>query len=244
MPAEAATLIIAPLVVLTAYVIFGVSGFGSTLIAVPLLAHFFPFTFVIPVVVLLDCVASVSQGLKLRAGVNKPEMLALVPFMLAGMVAGVTLLIRLPGDLLMLLLGLLVVAFGTSYLVKRRPAMRLARWAAVPIGLFAGTISALFSIGGPLYVMYLAGRGATPDEVRATMPAIFIFTTAARIVLFAVTGLFNRDVFVTAALLAPAMVLGLYAGNRLHGRLSRDHAARIVGALLVLSGISLLFRAL
>ncbi|HXF67842.1 MAG TPA: sulfite exporter TauE/SafE family protein [Burkholderiales bacterium] len=234
----------AALVVLAAYLIFGVSGFGSTLVAIPLLAHLLPLRFAIPVVVLLDAIASASQGFRLRSGAMRSEVLLLVPFMLAGMAAGVTLLIRLPREPLLAALGLLVIGFGLSYLVRRRSALRFGRWVAAPVGLFAGTLSALFSIGGPLYVMYLAGRGAAPEQVRATMPAIFLFTTVSRIALFAATGLFTREVLVTAALLAPAMLAGLWAGNRLHLKLSRENAVRVIGGLLTLSGASLVFRAL
>ena len=62
-------LIFTPLIIVAAYLIFGMSGFGSTLIAVPLLAHLMPLKFAIPMVVLLDCVSAFSMGLKLRADV-------------------------------------------------------------------------------------------------------------------------------------------------------------------------------
>ncbi|MBI3043530.1 MAG: sulfite exporter TauE/SafE family protein [Betaproteobacteria bacterium] len=71
MPLDAEILVFAPLIVLAAYVIFGVGGFGSTLVAVPLLAHLFPLKFAIPVVVLLDGVASVSQGIELVGGADR-----------------------------------------------------------------------------------------------------------------------------------------------------------------------------
>ncbi len=84
----AISLVVVSLTVFVAYVVFGICGFGSTLIAVPLMAHFFPLKVVIPVIVLVDCVASVRQGLRLRAGVNKRDLLAMLPFILVGMVVG------------------------------------------------------------------------------------------------------------------------------------------------------------
>ena len=53
----------------------------------------------------------------------------------------------------------------------------------------------------------------------------------------------TRDVLIASAALLLPMGLGLYCGNRLHGRLSRAQAVRIVGGLLVLSGVTLLLRA-
>jgi uncharacterized membrane protein YfcA len=73
---------------------------------------------------------------------------------------------------------------------------------------------------------------------------IFIFTTIGRIALFGAIGLIVQDVLVTAALLLPVMALGLWVGNRWHARISRTLAVRAIGAVLTLSGASLLLRVL
>jgi uncharacterized membrane protein YfcA len=239
-----AALIFAPLIVLLANIVFSISGFGLTLVAIPLLAHLFPIKFVIPMVVLLDVVASVRQATKLRSGVYKEELVSLLPFMLAGMGVGAFLLVRLAADVLLLGLGIFVLTYGIYYALRHDSVVRFARWTVAPIGLFAGTTSALFGVGAPLYIMYLTGRGATPDHIRATMPVIFSFTTVGRIILFIVAGLFTGEILFTAALLAPMMFLGLYVGNRLHVNLSRETIVRIIGGLLVASGASLVLRAL
>lgn len=237
-------LAVVSLAVFVAYVVFGICGFGSTLIAVPLMAHFFPLKFVIPVIVIVDCVASVRQGLRLRTGVNKPELLTLLPFLLVGMVIGAWVLVRTPGNVLLPLLGVFVTAYGVYYATRHESVFRVARWTAAPIGLFAGAISSVFGMAGPFYVMYLVGRGSTPDQIRATMPVIFSFTTVGRIVLFAAIGLITQDVLILAAVLAPVMFAGVWCGNRWHSRFSRENVVRAIGAVLTLSGLSLLLRAL
>ena len=232
------------LTVFAAYVVFGICGFGSTLIAVPLMAHFYPLKFVIPVIVLVDCVASVRQGLRLREGINKAEFLAMLPFILVGMVLGAWVLVRAPGDILLPILGVFVTAYGIYYAVRHESVFRVARWTAGPIGLFAGAMSSVFGMAGPLYVMYLAGRGSTPDQIRATMPVIFSVTTIGRIALFTLLGLITQDVLLTAAILAPIMLFGVWCGNRWHARFTREHVVRAIGVVLALSGLSLLLRAL
>jgi hypothetical protein len=236
--------IFAPLIVITAYVIFGISGFGSTVIAVPLLAHFMPLTVVIPVIVALDCVGAISMGVRLRADVYKAEFVPLLPFLMLGMLAGAYLLLELPGEILLGGLGIFVAVYGVLYITGKQGGFRVGRWAVVPVGLFAGTTSSMFGVGGPIYVMYLTARGATPEHIRATLPVIFIFTTIARIVIFAVAGLFTTEVIYMAAALLPIMALGMWSGHHLHLNLTREQLARIVGVLLVVSGGSLLVRAL
>lgn len=237
-------LIFAPLVILLAYLIFGISGFGSTLIAVPLLAHLMPLKFVIPVVLLLDCVGAIGMGLKLRTQVWKAEFMPMLPFLLAGLFAGAYALVTLPTQWLILVLGCFVLIFGADFLISRKARLRLPRWSVAPVGLFAGTTSSAFGVGGPIYVFYFTARGATPEQIRATVPAVFSFTTVARIAIFTGMGLFNREILITATLLLPVMGLGMWCGHRLHGKLTRDQVIRIVGALLLLSGVSLIVRAL
>jgi uncharacterized protein len=237
-------LIFAPLIILIAYIIFGMSGFGSTLIAVPLLAHLLPLKFVIPMVVLLDCVSAISMGFRLRADVWKTEFIPMLPFLLVGLFAGVFVLLNVPPKWLLATLGGFVLIFGSNFVLNRKPLLRLPRWSVAPIGLFAGTTSTAFGVGGPIYVFYFTARGATPEQIRATVPVVFSFTTVARIVIFAGVGLFNPEILIGAALLLPVMAFGLWCGHRLHINLSRNQVIRVMGALLMMSGTSLLLRAL
>ena len=48
-PFDLQTFIIAAVVVAGAYVIFGITAFGAALFTVPILSHFFPLDFVLPI---------------------------------------------------------------------------------------------------------------------------------------------------------------------------------------------------
>lgn len=237
-------LILAPLIVFTAFVVFGITGFGSTLIAVPLLAHLLPLKFVVPFFVILDCIGAFNMGLRLRADLMRREIALLLPFLAIGILAGVYMLVRISPELLLGGLGVFVVIFGASYVVKHGKGMPLPHWIGAPIAMFGGVTSAMFGIGGPIYVFFLTGRSATPTQIRATMPVIFMFTTVVRILLFALAGLYSPAALVAAAALMPVMALGIWAGHHLHLNLSRETVIRMIGAMLVLSGLSLIVRAL
>lgn len=242
MPAPEIVALVA-LIIFFAYVVFGMSGFGSTLIAVPLLAHVLPLKFVIPMVVILDCIGAISLGIKLRAHVWKQEFMPMLPFLIVGLLLGAAVLLYLPTRWLLLGLGIFVVLFGANFVLNRKPLLRLPRWTVAPVGVLAGTTSSAFGVGGPIYVFYFTARGATPEQVRATVPAVFGFTTVARIVIFAVAGLFDSEILIASATLLPVMVIGMWCGHHLHLNMSRDQMIRVIGALLTLSGLSLLLRA-
>ena len=237
MPLPPESLVIAALIVAGAFVIFGITGFGSTIVAVPLLAHLLPLKFVIPMFVLLDFGAALRTGFKFHSTIAVRELAWLVPGMLAGIAAGVFLLVNLPGHLILIALGIFVFGYGL-YAASGRA------W-ALPVGGFGGVISALFGAAGPLYVIFLGARGLDAAQVRATMSVVFIITTGTRIALFAVAGLFAQDGVLTAALLfALPMLAGLWIGHHAHVTLSRRRLMQVIGTLLVVSGGSLIVRAL
>jgi uncharacterized membrane protein YfcA len=237
------TLLLAAAIVLSAYFIRGISGFGSGLIAVPLLALFLPLTFVVPMILITDFSAALALGTHTRRHARWDEIWPLLPFSLTGIVAGATLLINLPKPPLLAALGLFVLAFGVRSVLNLHGTRTLSRRWAIPTGLLGGTVSALFGTGGPPYVIYLNHRLHNKGELRATFSGLFILEGGLRIVTFLIAGLF-LDVRLLFAILAalPLVALGLYLGNRVHIGLAPAQMQRLLGGLLLVSGTSLLWR--
>ena len=233
-----------PLVVLAAYTVFGLTGFGSSVVAVPLLAHLLPLSFVVPLQLLLDFTAALALGTRVRAQVDRAEMAWLLPFMLAGMVAGVTLLVRLPRRATLAALGLLALVYGLLGLLGRTPQRSWSRAWAAPIATFGGVVSALFGTGGPVYVIYLSRRIRDTGVLRATIAAVILLSAIARLVLFGVTGLLAQPgLLALAVLLLPFMAAGVAIGSRLNRAIAPARARLAVQGLLVASGLSLVVRA-
>jgi uncharacterized protein len=240
-----ASIIAAALVVVIAYTVFGLTGFGASIVGVPLLAHFFPIRFCVPMMLVFDLCAGLLLGLKNRRDVDRAELLRLTPFVAVGMLVGLTALVRLPERGLLALLGTFVVGYASWSLLAPATARPVAaRW-AVPAGIAGGAFTALYGTGGPIYTVYLARRLGDPRRLRASI-AVLIFGTAwARLALFSGTGLlFQPSLLRLAVVLVPCALAGYFIGSHLHGRLRPAHAARAIWTLLVLSGASLLLRAL
>ncbi len=84
MPFPLETLIAVPLIGLLAYIILGISGFGSALVTIPLLVHFLPLQSVVPLVVMVDFLATVTNGVRFREHVEVAELKLLIPAVIAG----------------------------------------------------------------------------------------------------------------------------------------------------------------
>jgi len=238
---------LAALILLLAYLIRGVSGFGSALFAVPLLAHFLPLTFVVPWLATMDLVGSVvlsHQGWRTRQ-IEWQEIRHLLAPAAIGIVAGILLLQHAPERPLLLTLGTLVVVFGLRAALQicgNRPISRL--W-AVPAGISGGMVDALFATGGPPFVIYLSHRIRDKSRLRATLSALFLIEGAARAASFLVLGmLWSPEMGIALLCGLPLLALGLHLGHRVHLGISQGQMAVVVGLLLVTSGSSILVRAL
>jgi hypothetical protein len=184
------------------------------------------------------------MGRNARHQVNWKEIRPLLPFSLIGVVLGVALLINLPKEPLLTGLGLFVMAFGVRNILNLHGEKPVSQWWAMPAGLSGGTVGALFGTGGPPYIIYLSHRLRDKAELRATFSGLFIIDGGVRLITFLITGLLLQPGLLPAYLVAlPIMALGLKLGHRVHLGLSNEQMLKLIGALLLGSGISLLWKA-
>ena len=239
------TLLAAAAIVTLGYVVYGLTGFGSSIIAVPLLALFFPLRFAVPMMLVFDLLTGLLLGLRHRRDLSRPELLRLLPIVAVGMVAGVTLLVQVDERWLLLGLGSFVVAYAAWSLLSRAvPAPVSVRW-AVPAGLLGGAFTALYGTGGPIYTIYLARRLSDKVVLRATIGVLIFCTALIRLVLFTGSGFYQQvGLLPLAFALLPCALIGYLIGSRLHARLSTRRAVQAVWVLLVGGGTSLIWRAI
>lgn len=232
-------------IVLLAYFIRGIAGFGSGLIAVPLLALFLPLTFVVPLILLLDFTASlVMGGLDLQR-VQWKEVGALIPFSIIGVLAGTHLLVNLPVMPMLLALAASVFVFAIRSLLNIKGEKPVSQWWAVPAALTGGTVGGLFGTGGPPYVIYLNHRIHDKSRLRATFSALFFMEGAVRIATFLAAGLLlSSSVWGNALGALPLMLAALWLGGHVHTGLTHAQMTRLIGGLLLLASLSLTLKAL
>jgi uncharacterized membrane protein YfcA len=193
--------------------------------------------------VLLDMSCALFIGRTGRQHVNRGELKRLIPFVFAGFVIGVTLLVKVPQDWLKTALGLFTFVVGVHSIANPTLHKQISRWWCIPVGLVGGAIATVFGAGGPIYATYLGGRLADKNAVRATISSLISISAFSRAILYAISGLLlHLAILAGMAVLAPFAWLGLKTGSRIHVRLTQEQMRRVIGALLVLTGLSLLAR--
>lgn len=225
--------------------IYGITGFGSALVTIPLATHFVPLPYALAVFALMDLSNALRVAWEGTPHRVNAEVARIVPFIAVGIVLGTTLLVNLPRNASMAALGCFVLLFGLWSLVQRGAPRKLSAHWAYLAGFSGGVFGMLFGAGGAPFAIYLANRGLTKEQYRSTLSLTSVFSIGIRIVALAAAGLLLRaDVLIAAAVVVPAALIALALASRLFRRVSRELLMRLVALLLVASGTSLIARAL
>jgi uncharacterized membrane protein YfcA len=238
---DATTIVYAGSVLFLAYLIRGMVGFGSGLIAVPLLALRFPVPVVVPLVVSLDYLGSASQGIKNRQHIAWRDQLPLIPFMLLGVVVGLFLLKVAKTAVLSKALGGFIIVYAIYQLLPAVP-LQASRIAAITWGFLGGAVGALFGTGGPFYVIYFNLRRLEKSVFRATFALNYLIDGAVRLIAYAIIGLWQWETLLALLSALPVAAIGLYVGGRMHTGFSQPTFVRLVSLLLLGSGLALLLK--
>lgn len=216
------------------------SGFGSALVAVPLLG------FVVGPGEAL--VAATVAGLVLTGGAwrrehghtDAPVVRRLTVAGVLGMPAGLAVLLLASERVLTSVIA--VVLLGTVALLAagvRLPTGRRAQWGA---GVASGTLLTSTGMNGPPLVLVL--RDEAPHRFRATLQATFCLQDAVAVVAFVALGQVGAPVLVAAAAGVLGMPLGWRLGDAVFRRLSPERFRVLVLAGLAATGTVALVGAL
>ncbi|WP_235516661.1 sulfite exporter TauE/SafE family protein [Caballeronia cordobensis] len=236
-------LLVAGLSVSAGYFVYGLTGFGSSIVAIPVLTQVVALRTATPLMLILDLAAGLLVGMRGIRLVSALELCRLMPWLVIGLLSGVFVLVAAPEGPLKLLLGVTLLIYSTWRLVSAQTSSTIRSAWSVPLGLAGGCLTAIFGTGGPLYTIYLAGRLSNADQRRATISALITISALFRLLLFSASGLYrNPEVPVLVFCLLPCGALGLALGTWFRGRVSPTRLLKALWLVLLVSGINLCAR--
>jgi uncharacterized protein len=187
------TLAIAVFGVFAAALLRGFTGFGFGLAAVPLLSQVLAPAKVVPFVVVLQVIVGVV-GLRSAFRVcNWHAVAGLSPGMVLGIPIGVLALTAFPANPVRLAIGGVILASVLLLWRGIRLPPRPSRVLTAAVGLAAGVMNGLASMGGPPIVVYLMALSPRAAVVRATSIVYFMLAAILSLLLMMVKGLIDRD---------------------------------------------------
>jgi len=228
------------------YTVLGLTGFGSALVIVPLLAWRWPLPEVVALTLLMDVPASMfHSGLNWRQ-VQWAELIRLLPGLVVGSLLGLWLTHEVHAYWPLLVLGVYVALVGLNALRQPLAARTpMAPFWAYGVGTAVGVVEMMFGTAGPLVVAWLSRRLPDIQAMRASTP--MIITVAASTVLggLAWDGRLSSPELWSRWLVLVMMAMGgIWLGHRLAHRVPVARLRQIICGLLVVSGGMLALNAL
>lgn len=238
-------MILIPLIALLAAIVKSATGFGLALVVVGLGAVAIGPQHAIPLAALLDVATGLALLYQTRDQPRPPVWRPMSVVMGAGSLVGALLFARVAPERLLVPIGVIVLVSAVLLtLVRHRPVPRarsgLAPVVAVVVAGIGGVLGGLLGPGGPPVVI-AATLAYDKSDFRALLAPVFLGAAVVRSVTYVATGTMT-SIAVWAAVVALAVLpVGAWIGGRLHRRLSEPAFDVLVAALLVGTGLRLLW---
>ena len=218
----------------------GLTGFGSALVAMPMLLLFLPARTATPFCILMGLVITsmLSMGLKSHLDWKKigPIFLGCLPGIACG-----TYFLKHANDLVIKrLLGIVLLSYSIFRLYVHLKPKRLHFSWGILAGFLTGAIGAAFSAGGPPAIIYTSLNDWNKDAIKATLSGLFLLTSALITIAHVLAGIITREVLSLVLWATPSVILGTMLGTLVYKKLSHRDYLKTIYVLLILMGIMLL----
>jgi uncharacterized membrane protein YfcA len=225
----------------------GALGVGTPLLTVPMMAQVLPPQMAIAVMAVPVVVANVwqfSQAERSSAIVGRfwPTFVAI----LVGMWIGVKILSVIDETALLIVVGVAVIAF--SLLQGSRFRFHLPdRWvkpAGVLFGGASGLIGGVSSFFGPMLITYLISiRGLAKNQFVSTISFLYVSAVVPWAFTLYWFGILDQRLLIVSTIATLPVTLGLLLGQRIRGHISEARYHYLIIGILIISGLSMLWRA-
>lgn len=232
------------LVVLTGYVVFGLTGFGSALVIIPLLSWQWSLSAIVPTVLMLDVLASISHTCMNLKQVRWHVVPKITPFAIFGAWLGMQVNEWRDSLWAIAILGLYICLVAVRGLRRKVIPFEQSGIVANSVaGTLMGLIETLFGTAGPVVMAWLTRQEQKIEDIRATAPLLILIMVCIALICNGLTSQNEiHQVFTKSIWLAPIALMGGWMGHRFNSRISPTTAANVIYSVLLLSGISLIAR--
>jgi uncharacterized membrane protein YfcA len=137
--------------------------------------------------------------------------------------------------------GVLLVLYAIYGLARPEfKPMKIGAVADVGIGLVNGLVGGLTGLGGIISTISCQWRGWTRDVQRAVFQPVLFAAFVVISISMAVTGAYTMDTIKLYGLGLPFMLVGIWSGFKLYGKIDDEIFRKVVLILVLLAGMSLI----
>jgi uncharacterized membrane protein YfcA len=224
-------------VVFLAALIRGVTGFGFALVFAPLMLLLMQPKAVVPTNLLLSLLSNIVVLTFSFRQVNLRRLLPMIVGSLMGIPIGIFIITIISAVILKILIGGVVVFFAILLVLKVTPRFSNEKLVSGFAGFLSGVLTSSTSLGGPPVVLFMHTQSWEKNEIHPSLAAYFLFSTLASIIGLSISGMVTTGILLTAASLAPVLVIGVALGMQAFKRVNERYFRMISVAVVIATGI-------
>lgn len=230
-------LILVFFVIFIASIIQGITSFGFSLVALPLLGMFLPLKIVVPMLILYSLVLNIIILYHIREHINLKQIAILVVFGIIGTPVGAHLLKIMDENTLKIIIGVLVTLTATINLYGIKIKVKNQRFAYIPVGFMSGILNGSVSLGGPPLVLFLTNQEVEKQRFRANLTSYFLILNIFTIPTYILGGLITGEVVNYTFYVLPALIIGAFTGVKLGNKVDENLFRRFTLGLIIGTGL-------
>jgi len=232
------------LVVFFAGLTQGLSGFGSILLSLPLLAIFLDIKTVIPLVALFGFFITIILIIQLWRHLDWKKIYPLVLGAFPGIPVGVFFLKKLDKEPIQWILGIILISYSLYRLFFQSPSKGIRGHWAYLFGFFSGCLGGALSASGPAVIVYTSLQTWGKDTIKVTLQGFFLVSGFIVVFLHALSGITTFPVLRFFIVSSPFLVLGTYVGSIFYGKINEESYRKVIFILLGFLGAFMIYRAM
>ncbi|MEC9485195.1 MAG: sulfite exporter TauE/SafE family protein [Candidatus Izemoplasma sp.] len=234
-------LLIIAVIAIFAGLVKGISGFGSSLVTIPLLIYFIPIEEVVVMMLTFNVVLNTLLLVR-HKGFSTHSLSYVWPISLLGIVGtfiGLTLLESLGGDWIKIIAGTLILFAVINRLFHLHFKLSETTMNKTIVGLFSGLGNGIASIDGPPVVFYLTSVNANKIKFKNTLAFHFLVMGIIAVIFLIIKQMYTVDILLNTAYFTLFASLALLVGVHLSNKMNEQLFQRVILVILVFLAISM-----
>jgi uncharacterized protein len=245
-PYDQTTILVAVALLLAAFV-KGTTGMGFPLIATPMVALLLDIRTAITILIIPNIVMDITQAFRgsFPAAVFR-RFAWLLLLTIIGVFLGTKVLAMLPLWILNFCLGIMVLAFVASTLLRLdfEISPRTEGILSPVVGIVGGFLNGMTNAAGPALAVYLYSLKLQKTDFIKSISIIFIITKVSQLVAVSTWNLFNGSTLLLSLEVTLLILLGFYIGLKIQDRVNQQTFNRGLLLALFVIGVVLVVRSL
>jgi uncharacterized protein len=231
------TMVFSFLIILLASVIQGMTSFGFSLIAVPLLGLLMPLKDFVPMLVIFSFLLNLILYRNLKGRYNKKRIIVLAFSGLASTIFGISMLKYVDNNILKLVVGIVILISSILMLFGIRITIKVKVLGDILAGVFSGLLNGSVSLSGPPVIILLSNEDTEKEVFRKTLTTYFLLLNFISLPMFFFNGLLTRGIALKAIINLPALGLGMFLGFFIGNRISERYFKKLTLGMIFILGI-------